>query len=380
VDITSRKLAEEELEQAGRRKDEFLAMLGHELRNPLAPIGMAVEVLRNQGPDDDSVAWARDVIARQLRQLTRLVDDLLDVSRITRGKVTLLLTPLDVASVVAQAVETSRPLIESRGHQLTTHVPADSPWVRGDVVRLGQVLANLLNNAAKYTPPGGRIRMTVSHRDSHVTLTVADSGRGLPADALDRVFDLFWQLDSRDHAQRGLGIGLTLVKRLVELHGGVIEARSDGPGRGSEFVVRLPALAAQGEAPAVATRAATRSHLGRHRILVVDDNVDAAEALARILQLQNQEVSVAHDGEAALRVAGATQPEIVFLDLGLPTMGGLEVAQRLRTGSHARPLLVATTGFGGPEDRRRTAEAGFDHHLVKPIDPQVLRALLASVG
>jgi CheY-like chemotaxis protein len=213
-----------------------------------------------------------------------------------------------------------------------------------------------------------------------VILTVADNGLGLPAEGLDRVFDLFWQFESHDHAQRGLGIGLTLVKRLVELHGGSIEARSPGHGQGSEFVVRLPALEVQAEPPTVATLGAARPPLTRRRILVVDDNIDAAEALSRILQLQDQEVCVAHDGHAALQMAGAMQPEIVFLDLALPKMNGLEVARRLRSERPVRPpLLVATTGFGQEEDRRRTAEAGFDHHLVKPIDLQVVRSLLASV-
>jgi PAS domain S-box-containing protein len=380
VDITPRKVAEEELEQAGRRKDEFLAMLGHELRNPLAPIGMAVEIMRRVAPPNDSIAWAREVIARQLQQLTRLVDDLLDVSRITRGKITLLLTPLELTSVVAQAVETSRPLIDSRGHQLTMHAPSESVWVRGDAVRLGQVLSNLLNNAAKYTPDGGRIGLTVGRRDSQVILTVSDDGLGLPAEMLERVFDLFSQVESGDRAQRGLGIGLTLVKRLVELHGGDVQARSAGRGHGSEFIVRLPALEAQAEVQAVATPGGSRQPLVRRRILVVDDNVDAAEALSRILRLQDQEVCVAHDGDTALQMAGAMQPEIVFLDLEMPKVNGLEVARQLRTGGPVRPLLlVATTGFGQEEDRRRTAEVGFDHHLVKPIDPQVLRSLLASV-
>jgi PAS domain S-box-containing protein len=380
VDITPRKLAEEELEQADRRKDEFLAMLGHELRNPLAPIGVAVEIMRKLASGDESITWAREVIARQLRQLTRLVDDLLDVSRITRGKITLLLAPLELRGVVAQAVETSRPLIESGSHQLTVHVPSDPVWVRGDAVRLGQVLSNLLNNAAKYTPDGGRIELTVERRDSQVILTVADNGLGLPAEMLERAFDLFWQLEAGEHAQRGLGIGLTLVKRLVELHGGDVEARSAGRGRGSEFIVRLPALEVGGEPASVATPDTTRPPLIRRRILVVDDNVDAAEALSRILQLQDQEVCVAHDGHAALQMADATRPEIVFLDLDLPRMNGLEVARRLRAVRPGRPLLlVATTGFGQEEDRRRTAEAGFDHHLVKPIDPQALQSLLASL-
>jgi PAS domain S-box-containing protein len=378
VDITPRKLAEEELEQAGRRKDEFLAMLGHELRNPLAPIGMAVDIMRKRAPADDSIVWARDIIGRQLRQLTRLVDDLLDVSRINRGKVTLLLTPLDLTNVVAQAAETSRPLIESAGHELTTHVPSHPVWVRGDGVRLGQVLTNLLNNAAKYTPAGGRIRLTVEQRGSQVILTVADNGFGLPAEMLERVFDLFWQFESRGDARGGLGIGLTLVKRLVELHGGDVEARSAGRGQGSEFIVRLPALEAQAKPAAHPSPDATREPLTRRRILVVDDNVDAAQTLAQVLQLQDQEVSVAHDGDAALQMARVMQPEIVFLDLGLPKINGLEVARRLRTGASIQPLLlIATTGFGHEEDRRRTAEAGFDHHLVKPIDPQELQSLLA---
>jgi len=380
VDITSRKLVEEELEQAGRRKDEFLAMLGHELRNPLAPIGSAVELMRQLAPADDSIAWARDVIARQLGQLTRLVDDLLDVSRITRGKIALLLAPLELRRVVEQAIETSRPLIESRSHQLTTRLPSDPVWVRGDAVRLGQVLSNLLNNAAKYTPDGGRIGLFAELRDSQVILRVTDNGRGLPAETLEYVFDLFWQSESRDPAQRGLGVGLTLVKRLVELHGGGVEALSAGLGQGSEFIVRLPALEVQAEPPTVATFGATQQPLIRRRILVVDDNVDAAEALSRVLRLQDQQVRVAHDGHAALQMAIAMQPEIVFLDLELPKMNGLEVARRLRAEWPTRPpLLIATTGFGQEEDRRRSAAAGFDHHLVKPIDPHVLRSLLASV-
>jgi CheY-like chemotaxis protein/anti-sigma regulatory factor (Ser/Thr protein kinase) len=379
VDITSHKLAEEELEQAGRRKDEFLAMLGHELRNPLAPIGLAVEVLRKLGPGDDAIVWARDVIARQTGQLTRLVDDLLDVSRITRGKLTLLQRPLDVAGVVAQAVETSRPLLDARRHQLTLHVPAEAVRVRGDAARLAQVISNLLNNAAKYTPDGGRIVLTVEREPSDVVMTVTDNGLGIPAEMLGRVFDLFSQFESRDQSQGGIGIGLTLVKRLVELHGGTVEARSAGRGRGSTFVVRLPAWDGEVEAAPTVPSAAARQPPARHRVLVVDDNVDTADALSRILQLQDQEVSVAHDGQTALQMADTMQPEIVFLDLELPRLSGFEVARRLREECPARPLLIATTGFGQDEDRRRTAEAGFDHHLVKPIDPEQLRSLLASL-
>jgi PAS domain S-box-containing protein len=244
VDITSRKLAEEDLEQAARHKDEFLAMLGHELRNPLAPIGMAIDILHKVDANDESVVVARDVLSRQLRHLTRLVDDLLDVSRITRGKITLMLAPLDLKSVVAQAIETSRPLIDQRRHVLGLQIPAEPVRVRGDAVRLGQVFSNLLNNAAKYTPPGGRIHLTVAQKHSQVTVTVADNGFGIPADMLQRVFDLFLQFESSDIAQGGMGIGLTLVKRLVELHDGQVEARSAGRGKGSQFIVRLPALPA----------------------------------------------------------------------------------------------------------------------------------------
>ena len=380
VDITAHKLAEEELEEAGRRKDEFLAMLGHELRNPLAAFTGALEIIRTLGPADESIAWAGDVIGRQLGQLTRLVDDLLDVSRITRGKITLLRTTLDLRSTVAEAVDTSRSLIEERGHHLTMQVPSDPVWILGDVVRLGQIVSNLLNNAAKYTLDGGRIGVTLEVHDSWATLTVADNGLGLSAEMRDRVFDLFSQFESRDRAQGGLGIGLTLVKRLVELHGGHVEARSAGRGHGSEFIVRLAALEGLSEPKTVAALGTPPQHTIRRRVLVVDDNVDAAEALSRLLQLQDHEVYVAHDGEAALEMAGATRPEVVFLDLGMPKMSGLEVARRLRAGGETRPpVLVATTGFGQAEDRRRTAEAGFDHHLVKPIDAHVLHSLLGSV-
>ena len=244
VDITPHKLAEEELEQAGRRKDEFLAMLGHELRNPLAPIGMAVDILHKVDAGDESIVLARDVLARQLGHLTRLVDDLLDVSRITRGKIALTLEPLDLKSVVAQAIETSRPLIDQRRHTLGLQIPAEAVRVRGDALRLGQVVSNLLNNAAKYTPSGGRIHLTVARRNSQVTVTVADNGLGIPAEMLERVFDLFLQFESGDVAQGGIGVGLTLVKRLVELHDGAVEAHSAGRGKGSEFIVRLPALSA----------------------------------------------------------------------------------------------------------------------------------------
>ncbi|HEX5000245.1 MAG TPA: PAS domain S-box protein [Terriglobia bacterium] len=379
VDITSRKLAEEELEQAARRKDEFLAMLGHELRNPLAPIGMAVEIIRKLPPDTARTASALDVIARQLSLLTRLVDDLLDVSRITRGKITLLTAPVELSAVVAQAVETSRPLIEGRGHELHVVVPEEPVRVQGDAARLSQVLSNLLNNAARYTPNGGRIGLTVDRQGDHAIVVVSDNGIGLTADMIERVFDLFAQLESRDRAQGGLGVGLTLVKRLVEQHGGEVEARSAGRGQGSQFIVRLPALEDQSECDSDAPSVPVQTWI-RRRILVVDDNVDAAETLSQILKLQKHEVSVAHDGYAALDMAAAMRPDVVFLDLELPQISGIEVARRLRSATSGRPLiLIATTGYGQDEDRRRTTEAGFDHHLVKPIDPEVLARVLMNV-
>ena len=378
VDITPRKLAEEELEQAARHKDEFLAMLGHELRNPLAPIGMAVEIMRRLPPDKDRTASALDVIARQVALLTRLVDDLLDVSRITRGKITL----LDDAAGFDERRRAGR------RDQPSTHrwpgppahhrIPTDPVRVRGDAARLSQVVSNLLNNAARYTPNGGQIGLTVDLQDSQAIVTVSDNGIGLTADMIDRVFDLFAQLESRDHAQGGLGIGLTLVKRLVEQHGGNVEARSAGRGSGSEFIVRLPALEVQPEPTAVAAPAPTLPWI-RRRILVVDDNIDAAETLSQILKLHDHEVCVAYDGHAALQMAAEMQPEVVFLDLELPKINGIEIARRLRNAESTRPpVLVATTGYGQEADRRRTAEAGFDHHLVKPIDPRVLLTVLAS--
>jgi PAS domain S-box-containing protein len=400
-DVTERKRAEEEhrllltqrevaeaLRQADRRKDEFLAMLGHELRNPLAPISTAVEILRRLPNANDQIRWVGDVVGRQVAHLKRLVDDLLDVSRITRGKIGLQMELLDLEHVVAHAVETSRPLFVARKHELTVNV---SPGlrVRGDAIRLAQLLSNLLNNAAKFTNLGGRIALTAERDGEEAVLTVRDHGVGIPSEMLDRVFDLFTQVDgSRDRAPGGLGIGLTLVKRLVEMHGGSVVARSEGQGCGCEFAVRLPALptsagdpsariASSGPRPTVAD--GPRSTGAARRVLVVDDMIDAAESLAHMLELQGHEVRVAYDGVAALDAADGFRPEIVFLDIGLPRVNGLEVARRLRArfGPQAM-LIVATTGFGTQNDRRETTEAGFDHHLVKPIDPMVVRRLLAT--
>jgi len=405
-DVTDRKHAEEEhrlleahrrveeaLREADHRKDEFLAMLGHELRNPLAPIGMAAEILRTRAASDETVVWVHDVIARQVGHLTRLVDDLLDVSRITRGKINLNLAPLDLRRVITQAIETSRPLLVDHRHELSIDLPDDPLLVRGDGVRLAQVVANLLNNAAKYTEAGGRITVIAQRDGAQAIIRVVDNGIGIPANMLDRVFEMFTQVASPgDRSQGGLGIGLTLVKRLIEMHDGQIEARSGGPGRGSEFIIRLPLAidqldehaaparepAAQGESLMPPEHALDHA-LEHRRILIVDDNVDAAESLSRLLRLQEHEVLVAHDGPSALTAAERMKPDIVLLDIGLPKMDGLEVARRLRHRSNgAPPLLVATTGFGQAEDRRRIAAAGFDHHLVKPLDPHVLQTLVRT--
>ncbi len=369
------------VQEADRRKDEFLAMLAHELRNPLAPIRNATQVLRLVGPSESKLQQAREMIDRQVQHLTRLVDDLLDVSRITRGKITLHQAPVDLAAVVTRAAEMSRPLLEARSHELTLALPTEPVPVHGDAIRLLQVLANLLTNAAKYTPDGGHLRVAVARADGDAVVRVKDNGVGITAELLPRVFDLFTQGDrSLARSEGGLGIGLTLVKRLVELHGGTVEVHSDGPGKGSEFAVRLPLLKEQvrsmkdeKEEDLSSSPASPPSR----RVLVVDDNLDAAESLAMLLKVEGHETRTAHDGPAALEAAEAFRPEVIFLDIGLPRMDGYEVARRLRAqpGS-AGVLLVALTGYGQEEDRRRTEEAGFDAHLVKPADPEAVQELL----
>jgi PAS domain S-box-containing protein len=371
----------EELADADRRKDEFLATLAHELRNPLAPIGNALEVLR-AGARPEVQAEVVAMLGRQLRQMVRLVDDLLDVSRITRGKISLREERVDLAAVVNSALETSRPLIDAARQRVIVTLPPVPVCVTGDPTRLAQVVANLLNNAAKYTAEGGRIELAVAREDGTAVVRVRDEGIGMPAELLPRVFDLFVQADrSIERSRGGLGIGLTLVKSLVEMHGGTVEAKSAGPGHGSEFIVRLPAAAdevpaAAPPAPPPAAGAAPR------RVLVVDDNVDSADSLAMLLQVNGHEVRVAYDGPAALREAAAFVPEVVLLDIGLPGMNGYEVARKLREMPEAKgTLLVAQTGWGQAEDRRRSKEAGFDHHLVKPVDvPKLLELLGAPAG
>jgi PAS domain S-box-containing protein len=400
TDIDDRRRAEEALKEADHRKDEFLAMLSHELRNPLAPIQTAVELLRLQSGAAPGVARACDIIVRQTRHLTRLVEDLLEVSRITRGDIRIERQGVDAASLCARAVETAMPFITARGHHFVQHLPEAPIELMADPTRIAQVLANLLHNAAKYTDPGGRIELSVA-RDSgqavgqrddqegdQVVFRVRDSGIGIPPDMLERIFDPFTQIDhSLDRSQGGLGIGLTLVRKLVALHGGSVHAASRGPGHGAEFIVRLPALPAAErmceplprQVSPLAPPSVTTSAPAPRRILLVDDNQDAAETLAEILTLWGHEVHMAHDGETALERYRELEPEVVLLDIGLPKLDGYEVARRLREAPHPPRLLVALTGYGQAEDRRRSSEAGFDHHLVKPFDPSILIPLLAHL-
>lgn len=370
-------------EEANRRKDEFLAMLAHELRNPLAPIRNAVEIMRQLDSIGPETHWIREMIDRQLRRLTRLVDDLLDVSRITRGKIRLQLARVDAATVVTSAVETSRPLVESRKHELTVDLPPEPIQLMADSDRLAQVLSNLLNNAAKYTNVGGRIGLTVTREKQEVLFRVRDTGAGISADMLPHIFDPFTQVDqSLDRAQGGLGIGLTLARRLVEMHQGSVQATSAGLGQGSEFVVRLPVLTA---APSPAAPAplngvkAPPSAAPRARVLVVDDNVDAADTLATLVRLSGHEVRTVYDGPAALAAAQEYHPEVVLLDIGLPGLDGYEVARRLRRQTEGEQVLIAAvTGYGQDQDRLRSQQAGFDAHLVKPVELAALHALFAK--
>ncbi|HEX4439229.1 MAG TPA: ATP-binding protein [Thermoanaerobaculia bacterium] len=381
IDITERRAAEEALREAGRRKDEFLAMLAHELRNPLAPIRNAAQVLKLLGSPEVDQRWALDVIERQAQHLTRLVDDLLDVSRITQGKIALRREWVEVAAVVQRAVEETRSAVEERGHRLHVRVAPEPVRLEGDLTRLVQVVGNLLHNAAKYTPERGDVWLDAGEEDGRAVMRVRDDGIGLSAELLPHVFDLFTQADrSLDRSQGGLGIGLTLVRQLVELHGGEVEARSEGLGKGSEFIVRLPrvepAQPADG-APWPGSAAAPPQGL---RILVVEDHTDSAEMLAFLLRLEGHEVRTASDGPSAIEAAGATRPQVVLCDIGLPGMSGYEVAAKLRQtpeGSAAR--LIALSGYGQAEDRRRSREAGFDYHLTKPVEPDALLALLASL-
>ena len=368
------------LREQDRRKDEFLAILAHELRNPLAPLRNSLEAMRLAGEDPGIARTARNIMERQVDQMVRLIDDLLDVSRVSRGKIKLNRENVDVQSIIMDALEVCRPQITASSHQLDLRLPDQSVRIEGDRTRLVQVLCNLLSNAAKYTAPGGRIGVEAKLDGAHVTIAVTDNGVGIPADMLGQVFDMFTQVESTlERSQGGLGIGLTLVRRLVELHGGTVEASSEGAWRGSRFVVRLPRSVRVAAVASAATRASSPGKPRRHRILVADDNKDAADSLASMLRLAGHEVAIAYDGRDAVSLAASFRPEVALLDIGMPRMNGYDTAVALRGQQPSAPaVLFALTGWGQRDDKRRSRAAGFDHHFVKPLDPAEFERILAE--
>jgi len=380
-DISERKAWEDKLREADRRKDEFLAMLSHELRNPLAPIGAAAELLQRTKLDDGMLKRTSQIIGRQVKHMTALIDDLLDVSRVTRGLVELDQTVLDVGAVLHEAVEQVTPLIDSRGHALALNLPPPGTQVLGDRKRLVQVVANLLGNAAKYTPEDGRLAVTAFARGDRLHIDVLDNGIGMAPELAARAFDLFTQAErSSDRSSGGLGLGLALVKSLIELHGGEVACASAGAGQGSQFSVCLPLLHAP-EAAAPVPDAQPGADAALLRVLVVDDNVDAAVMLAMLLEASGHQVQVEHDPLEALAATLANPPQVCLLDIGLPGIDGLELARRLRARpGTAHALLIAITGYGQDSDRQQILQAGFDHHLVKPIDIAQLYTLLDGAG
>ena len=377
TEITERKRAEDALREADRHKDEFIAMLAHELRNPLAPIRNAIQILHTIDSANPRLARTREIIDRQAAHLARLVDDLLDVSRVTQGKIVLVKAPVELSQALHAGVELARPLIESRRHNLVFMPPRDDLWVQGDATRIAQVVGNLLTNAAKYTDAAGSIELILEREESFARITVKDSGVGIAPDFLPRAFAPFAQAErSLDRAHGGLGLGLSLVKSLVELHGGRVSVQSAGKGHGSTFSVHLPLAD-----PPVASVAATPAsgHALVKRVLVVDDNKDSAQSMGEVLELEGHSVQYAYDGAEAIEAALALQPEVVLLDIGLPGMDGYEVARRLRMApATSSAVLVALTGYGPAEDRARSKAAGFDHHFVKPADLSTLIALVAA--
>jgi PAS domain S-box-containing protein len=385
-DITDRQAAEQSIQEqatrlaaSDRAKDDFLATLSHELRNPLAPLRNSIALLRRDGLEAATLARIHGIMDRQVNHLVRLVDDLLEVSRISRGVLSLRSEPVEVAAVVKTAVETSNPLLQSAGHTLVLDVPDQALWVEGDAVRLAQVLSNLLNNAASYTDAGGTITVAVRRADAQVRISVKDTGIGMEPAAIPHMFEMFSR-GNRDSArhQGGLGIGLALARRLAEMHQGTLEAHSDGPGKGTEFTLRLP-LVNTGSAE-THSETSGEVRLEKTRVLVVDDNVDAGDTLAVILDMLGAEVRVARDGAQALETFAAYQPSVVLLDIGMPGMNGYEVARAIRSRFPGHPtVLVALTGWGQEDDRRRASEAGFDHHLLKPAEIEALQTLLADM-
>lgn len=381
IDIEDARQAQEALQAANDTKDVFLATLAHELRNPLAPIRNAARVLAASKADARAMQWCREVIGRQVAIMARLLDDLLDISRITRGKLELRREPVQLLSLIGNAIETSKPLLDAHRHEFVVQLSDEPVRLEVDPVRITQVVSNLLNNAAKFTPDGGRIVLSVRASPTEVAIEVTDNGLGLPPDALQRIFTMFSQLDAhREGEEGGLGIGLALVKGIVNMHGGRVEAISEGIGRGSTFRIMLPrlletrsAMSAQAAAPLQGSNA--------RRVLVVDDNHDIAASLALFLELEGHTVRVAHSGAEAEAVVGEFAPEIALLDVGMPGMDGYQLARHLRqVPATARATLVAVTGWGSQADKERAVQAGFDHHLTKPVDPDRLAALLAQTG
>jgi PAS domain S-box-containing protein len=379
TDIHDRVQAEAGLREADRRKDEFLATLAHELRNPLAPLRNGLQIMKLAGGDPRAVENARGMMERQVEQMAHLISDLMDLSRISRGKIVLQKARMPIAVAVRNAVDTSRPLVEQMGHELTLRLPDDPVYVDADDTRLTQIFANLLNNAAKYTERGGRIRLSVDRQGGEVVVCVADTGVGIPAHFLDRVFDMFAQVDrSLERAQGGLGIGLNIVKRLVEMHGGGVEAHSDGPGKGSTFLVRLPAAAAPAGGE---SGGGSRAAAPRRRILVVDDNRDGAVSLAEMLHLIGHDTRTAHDGLEAVAVAEAFRPDVILMDIGMPKLNGYDACRRIRDKKWGRGvILIAQTGWGQDEDKRKSHDAGFDFHVTKPVNPVELERILAGLS
>lgn len=385
-DITERKKLEDNLRQlaadlsdADRRKNEFLATLAHELRNPLAPMSNMLEVVKRAGDDGELLKRAHDTIERQLGQMVRLVDDLLDLNRITHDRLELRRSEVELSAVIQQAVEVARPLIDAAGHVLTIELPSEPIYLNADRERLAQVFGNLLNNSSKYTRPNGTISLTAKRMGEEVLVTVKDNGAGIPQDKLDSIFDMFMQVErTSDRAQGGLGIGLTLVKRLAEMHGGSIEAKSEGEGQGSEFVVRLPILAKAGGV--AKSEPSIEPETKQCRIVIVDDNRDSADSLAMLLEITGNKTYMAHDGVEALEAIEKYRPDIVLLDIGLPRMDGHEVCRHVREQPWGKDIvMIALTGWGQEDDRRKSQEAGFNGHLVKPVDYDKLLELLGSL-
>jgi PAS domain S-box-containing protein len=383
MDVTQRKRIEEALKEADQRKNEFLATLAHELRNPLAPLRNGLQAMKLAGDDAETVESVRAMMERQLGQMVRLIDDLMDLTRISRGKLELRKVRVDLATVVHHAIETCRPLLEARGHNLTTCMTSDPIYLDADVSRLTQVLSNLLNNAAKYTERDGHITLTAERRGSEAVLSVRDNGMGIPAHVLPTIFEMFTQVERPlEKSQDGLGIGLSLVKGLVEMHGGSIEARSEGQGMGSEFTIRLPLAASLPEVATGERRAdkGPAAAVTQRRILVVDDNPDAALSMAMVLKLMGCQTRIAIDGREALEAAAAFRPNVVLLDIGMPKMNGYEACRRIRQEPWGRDVvIVAVSGWGQVEDRRRSHEAGFDYHMIKPLNHQALMELLTGL-